>query len=402
MRLLKKMKIDTTLLLTLLVILVGYILIHDLLGGTLFAHSEWDSYTLQAMAWRQGRMDLEQNYAWLELAIFQGKYFVSFPPVPSLVMVPLTYLFGAQTPNNFIMVVYSLMSVSAAYFVFVSVGMKKNHAAFFATFVVLGSNMMWMSTNGGVWFQAQSLNMLLCLLAILAVLKKRRALGMTLVALAVGCRPFSICLFPVFLVYFCLQDKAETPDIPLWKIILKQWKTLIIPALIGASYMAYNYARFADPMEFGHNYLPEFSGDTPQFGLYYALENLGNIFRPIFITGAGILTYPTFNGFLFFVANPFFLLFFAQIIRDVKSRSMTKTKIACIVFLLMDLFLLLVHKTFGGWQFGARYTVDLLPFALFYMLLNGKHDVKRWEVVAGILALMFNIYGALAMTFLHA
>ena len=43
----------------------------------------YNSYALQTDSWLKGRLDLGQNYEWLELAIYQGKYFVSFPPFPS-------------------------------------------------------------------------------------------------------------------------------------------------------------------------------------------------------------------------------------------------------------------------------------------------------------------------------
>ena len=47
---------DTTLLCMLGFMAFGYLLLHDLFGGTLLSHSAWDSYTLQAMAWRRGSL----------------------------------------------------------------------------------------------------------------------------------------------------------------------------------------------------------------------------------------------------------------------------------------------------------------------------------------------------------
>ena len=42
----------------------------------------FNSFTLQACSWLKGRLDLGENYPWLELAIYEGKYYVSFPPFP--------------------------------------------------------------------------------------------------------------------------------------------------------------------------------------------------------------------------------------------------------------------------------------------------------------------------------
>ena len=57
----------------------------------------YNSYALQTDSWLKGRLDLGQNYEWLELAIYQGKYFVSFPPFPSYVLIPFVVLFGTNT-----------------------------------------------------------------------------------------------------------------------------------------------------------------------------------------------------------------------------------------------------------------------------------------------------------------
>ena len=95
-----------TLPLLLLMTLVLYLLLHDLFGGTLLASSPYNSYTLQALAWQKGQLGLGQDYPWLELAIYGGDWFVSFPPVPSVVMLPFTLVFGAETPDNLIILYF--------------------------------------------------------------------------------------------------------------------------------------------------------------------------------------------------------------------------------------------------------------------------------------------------------
>lgn len=89
-----KTKIDWFLVGTLITLFFGYLLFHSLFGGTLFSYNDWDGYTLQALAWRDGSAALPQNYSWLELAEYGGNYYMSFPPLPSLVMFPLTFFSG--------------------------------------------------------------------------------------------------------------------------------------------------------------------------------------------------------------------------------------------------------------------------------------------------------------------
>ena len=74
--------------------------------------------------------------------------------------------------------------------------------------------------------------------------------------------------------------------------------------------------------------------------------------RPITITAGGRLEFPYFNGFLFYVANPLYLLLFIQVFRDGRAKHMDGLRWALLLAMAAELLLLCVHKTFGGWQFG--------------------------------------------------
>ena len=83
-------------------------------GTDFFAHGPFDSYTRQALAWRDGRMMLDGEYPWLELAIFEGEYYVSFPPVPSVPMWVLSFFFGLETPDALMCLLYWLGGAACA------------------------------------------------------------------------------------------------------------------------------------------------------------------------------------------------------------------------------------------------------------------------------------------------
>lgn len=384
------------LLISILLTVLGFILIHDLIGDTFLKHSDWDSYTLQAMSWREGSISLKENYSWLEIATYNGNYFVSFPPIPSLVMMPFTFIFGEETPNNALLMIYVIVCVVGAYKVYKYFGASDKNATFWAVFTALGSNVLSISFNGGVWFQAQILNLLFCLFGVWAAIKNRRILSMAFIALAVGCRPFSLFYFPALITYFIVEDRNN--GLSIVKSISKMWKSIILPVLIIGSYMLYNYARFDNPFEFGHNYLPEFSNGDAQFGIQYFTTNLINIFRPIWLTKDLALEYPMFNGFVFFIANPIFIVLFIEFLKDIKNKKFNIEKLAIIVCLAFNMFVLLIHKTFGGWQFGARYTIDLIPFVVLYIAKNIRdREIKLWEKAIGTLGVILNAYGALIL-----
>ena len=397
--LLKKLRgIDTGMLCIPALMLLGYMFMHMLFGGTLLSYNCWDSYSLQAMSWLSGRLDMGKNYEWLELAVYNGKYYLSFPPLPSVVMLPFVLLFGERTPSNLVSALYGIFTAMIAYRILKKAGMKRGGAVFFAIAYVWGSNMLWLSTSGGVWFLAQGLNMLLLTACVYFAQQKMQMAAYAMVALAVGCRPFSVCMFLPLMAYFYTADK----DRPMADRIGGQIRSLIIPVFIALCYMLYNYVRFDNVLEFGHNYLPEFTeSEKGQFSLSYILPNLYNLLlRPVTLRADLTLEYPLFDGFMFYIANPMFLIWFAAVVKDVRQKKLDAVRLCIVIAVFAELLLLCAHKTLGGWQFGARYTVDMLPMALMYMMLK-KDEPGGISAFIMAVGMMYNLYGALAMTMLH-
>lgn len=386
----------------LLCLAAALFLYHSLAGGTLLDPNPYDSYTLQAVNWLAGRTCIEdgENYAWLELAIYEGRYYQSFPPVPGLVLLPWAAVFGTAVPANLVIALLALCTAAGVYACFWQSGAEPLTAAFFAVFVGFGSNVFWLSTNGGVWFMAQVCGLCFAVWGLFYALRDtapaRMAASLCL-ALAVGCRPFYAVLLALWAVW---QLRAVVRG-------RRAARTLVpdaLPALLtAAGLMAYNFIRFGSVLEFGHNYLPEFTREADgQFSLNYLWGNLCNLLRPVTVTADLQLEFPLFNGFLFFAANPLFLLWATDALhRDRPRREALPLPVhggalaaACLAVTLLTC----MHRTLGGWQFGARYLVDLFPYVLLWFLARAKW----WKPGAPALTLcglaaLFNLYGAVFM-----
>ncbi len=354
----------------------------------ILAHSPYDSYSLQAMLWREGRVSLTENRAWLELAVYGGEYYISFPPFPTLVMLPLTFFFGEETPSQLV----SFACVLAAYlFGFLTARRRKVSpamSAFMAVFLVLGCNLCEFGLYGGVWNVAQSMGFALTCAAFYGVSRRTRPgtyASLILIACAVGCRPFQAVYVPLLL-YFALKRLG----------IKRLWPALIVPGLIALSYAFYNWLRFSDPLQFGHDYLPEFAQQSEygQFSLHYIPSNLRNILRlPRFENGR--LTFPTAFGFAFWLCNPLFPLFLAAFALRVMRDKVRPWHWMLLFTLLIHFFLLLMHKSFGGVQFGTRYLCDLAPAMYFFWARPRSSRLRRVPLCAACsFGILFNLYGA--------
>lgn len=367
-------------------IVVLYGALHLALGTQPFAHSIYDSYTLQALAWREGRLSLGQAYPHLELAMFNGEWYVSFPPVPSLVQLPLTFLFGRNTPDGLLVKVYVTLSCLLLYFYFRRVRkLQPWHACLWSLFLIFASDILSISLDGGVWYQAQTLNLLLLTAAFVAMARKKPTLSCALYALAVGCRPFSVLFGPVLLTMY-LQSRP--PRRPLWP-------GLAVGLGIAACYAAYNLARFGNPFEFGHNYLPEFvNSEHGQFSLSYLGKNVRTFLRGLpFAREGGALVLKMF-GFSMFLCNPTTWLTPVWVACAALRRRVRAGAVISLALMGAHLFCLLLHKSFGGLQFGARYTLDLIPYAFACLHFLPRRAPRTWENLVFFAFVAFNAVGA--------
>lgn len=356
--------------------------------------SGYYTYTLQALAWRSGKVSLGQDYSWLELAVFNGDWYVSFPPVPSVPLFFLTFLFDNNTPDNLLVKLYVLIGCLAIWRMLKAAGYDRLSAAAFALLCSFASCLLALTTDGAVWYQAQTLAFCLTCLSLSCAWRGRITFSLVCYALAVGCRPFNVMYgIPLIALYY---SKCREKEMPFRSMLKKAAPGILLGLLIAACYGWYNAVRFGNPLEFGHNYLPEFS---TQGGVQFSLKHIANnlrsfVLRLPFYDGSNGWELQKF-GFCFLIANPILLLMLIWTVSDILHRRCSWQKATLICTFLMHLFFLLLHRTFGGYQFGARYTCDLLPYAALYLAFPGhKRKINPPEIAVLIFAMFFSVYGA--------
>lgn len=337
-------------------LICAYIALYGVMGQGVLSHSNYDSYTRQAQGWWEGRSFLPENISWLEIAEYDGHFYVSFPPFPSVVQFLLYPIFGLNTPDNLVNTLFGLGIFVLVYRYLMRRDFSGLNASLIALLMTLGSNLFYLSVTGWVWFSAQTQGFFFSVLAVHLMDKPRRsawALSFLCLGIAFACRPFNVLYAPLllYMLYQQLDDKRGVIR------NLARCVPYVLPlAAMGALAGAYNYSRFGSFLEFGHNYLPEFQA-AEQFSLSYLPTNLLEILK---LPGTVPGFWPQFNGTLFFLVNPAYVLMAVSLIRgrfDVK-------RLIFVLCLALHFVLTLCHRTMGGWQFGSRYLVDMLPFML--------------------------------------
>lgn len=375
----------------------GMWLVLDLITGkSFFGPSPYNSYTLQALSWLHGHTWVENNPI-LELAIYEGRYYVSFPPLPSVVLLPFAAVLGMKTPDNLLIKVYACAAVVFLYLALKKVSCRRAEAALWSFLAVFSSSLLPLTLEGAVWYQAQALALMLATAAVYLMTSDRMTWALFMYALSVAARPFDAVLFiPLITVWIYLNAKGgmSARDMA-GKLVPGFALGLMVALAIGI----YNYVRFHDPLEFGHNYLPEFSF---QGGIQFSLSHIGNnaktfIWGLPFDLSGGSLSLKRF-GFSFLIACPVLTVMLVSFVADLFRKRMDTLRLVTLCAFLAHFFLLLLHRTFGGYQFGARYCVDLLPYAFLYRLLQ-KESKKTpiWEWIPLGLGIAFSVYGSIVM-----
>ena len=372
------------------VAIIVYSLIYMFSGDFSVTANNWfNSYSIQAARWLDGHLDLEHNISWLEIAIFEGRYFISFPPFPSIVMLPFVFFMGTDTPDHAIALAISLLSLMYAYKIGAKFLTNRYHAVFLSLFLILGTNYLHISLWGAVWYIAQNMAFLFTLMAFYYALtdnSRHSYISLFAMCAAMGCRPFNALYLPVVLYLIYIRENKT------FTLYVKKVFIYAIPAIIlGVFFMWLNYARFGNIFEFGHNYLPEFTYDP--HGQFYAGRILSNLNRMFF--DFNMTSFPLFHGFAFWVASPIFisyiLYFFTYIFKKNQKDKSDYLILALPLLVLMHIVAFSFHRTLGGHQFGSRYTVDTLVATYLGLLFILKKIPPSNNVYFNIMPMLFGL-----------
>ena len=358
-----------------------------IITGTKTLAYPYPSYLLQAQAWLRGEISIP-NYEYLELAVFDGRCYVSFPPVPSVPMALYALIFGNSVPAGLFQKIYIMIAAALILSELLRTGrLGRWECAAWSVLFCLGSAMLPISLVGAVWYEAQILAFLFSVSAIIAVRRGHITTACVCYALAIGCRPFSALLGPVLAVIY-LRGAGSLRD-----KLLRAVPGLLFGIAIACAYAAYNYMRFGDPLEFGHNYLPEFTrADHGQLSFAYLWPNLKTFLfgSPVSIGADGTVSLNLF-AFSMFLSCPMILVSLIWFISDIFRRRADSLDVLIFSMQAANVILLCMHRTLGGYQFGARYALELMPLCLLRLLRREKPG--RWALILLAVGLIFNFIG---------
>lgn len=358
--------------------------------GWAFRLSPHPYYNYLADAFLHGQLNLRLLPAdTLDLILYQGKYYLYWPPFPALLVLPLVAVFGPNVSDVLVNVLLSGANAALIAAILAEAdrrGLARLSAlqrGLLVIFLIFGTMIAPLVPFGKVWFTGQLTGLACAAFTYWAVLHFRGWKAFLLAGIGMACvfgTRNSMILVGLWPAWYLLHEHW---DQRWWKLV-KLTILSIIPIFIAVGLIGwYNDARFGNPLEIGyrfHQMSPFFKPLYDQYGafnLHYLPTNL--YYQFIFYPLPWRIESPM--GGSVFLLSP---LFFAALWALWLDRRQLSTWILVATFVVAYIPIGLLMGT-GYFQYGPRYLLDLsIP-----LLLLTAQGMRRWPLglVAGLIGI---------------
>ena len=358
----------------------------------------YNNFVRLADAFLQGRLHFLEDYKWLELAVYKGKYYVLPPPMPAIIILPIVAIFGESTNQTLISIFFGSLNIPLAFLIVRKLTNSKGVQIWTTLMFGFGTIHWWVATAGGVWTFSQVISVTFLFLAIFYTLEvKNPFIPGFLLGASYWTRLLTILSFPFFLIMYSDRwFKKLNGTSPIHRIYFKP--LIFFCSGVGifvALNWTYNYVRFDTILDVSY-YLKPGIFEEPWyregiFDISYIPRHLRVIFLslPMFKTEMPFF-YPSLNGLAIWITTPAFIYAFLAGIRN-------RVSVGCWLSIILIAFVEFTHGTWGFSQFGYRFAVDFYPF-LFLLTVKGMGEKIRWHhkilIITGIIV---NLWGVLCI-----
>lgn len=215
-----------------------------------------NSYGALADAFLNGRLWVDKCPE-IDCAVFNGKTYIIFPPLPALLAMPFVAIKGFAAFKGFILLALAIGAVSLLIWrqILRALDVADEDRPWLLLALAFASPLYSVMLRAdGVWFFAQSVGFLMMSASLWAVIcRKSLPLAGLFVALAFLCRQMAI-FYPLFLVFLAMP--REQTFLQGSRALLRPVLLAAIPvlAVLGLIFV-YNAARFGNPLDTGYAYI---------------------------------------------------------------------------------------------------------------------------------------------------
>ncbi len=358
-----------------------------------------------AEAFLEGRLYLIDPPRTLDLTVFEGRFYVAFPPLAALLMLPEVALEGYQGVNTVAFsILYAALSAALVFLTLEAFSKQgwtqlNTRSNLWITAFFTFSTALWLLTLGGsVTYISQVLTTAFVAAAVFAAAASGSPwLAGSGLALAMLARPNVFLTWPFLLAIWLQREKDRGRALDLQKIIAWTAASAVPVAIVVVGMLAYNAARFHNPFDFGYqqmgvlNLVQDDLAQHGQFNPFFIPRNLYfMLLAPPFFDPqcAGGRLVPDPWGTSLLITGPAMLY-------AIRARSKQPWVIGAWASLIATVTLLLMYYNTGYSQFGYRFSMDFMLPMVCLMALGSRKRVSAWMIGLIVFGIVVNLIGTL-------
>jgi hypothetical protein len=362
-------------------------------------------FMYQADAWLHGQLHLRLPPPDLnDWARVDGRWYVSFPPGPALLMSPLVAVWGLSLDDVSFTVLFAALNVALFFLVLERLRAAgesprtRGEDAALALLFAFGTVAFSCSIRGEVWYTAEVLGVTATCLYLLAAHRAAHPLAAGLAWSFAAITRTPLVFTGLFFAAEVISGGGRLGDAirrgATWRDPIR-WRKVALFALGAAPLLAFaawsNWARFGSPLDFGHAHFwnNRVNADIRRWGLFslhYLPKQLHAAFTRLPLFEDGRLTYHPDGMSLLVTTPPFLLLLWPRLgPRLHPALWLTVAATALPGFL---------YQNTGYVQFGYRFSLDYTPY-LFLLLAVGGRPMRRLFWALALVGVAVNTWGAL-------
>jgi hypothetical protein len=361
-----------------------------------------DYFVRLADAFLHGRIYLTEAPSWLnELIPKDGVWYVAYPPMPAILLVPFVWLFGPEFPQQIASCLFAGIAVGLAWLVFGRFTMPPATRLGLTAVFGFGTAFWYVAEVGSVWYLSHVVAVMFSMAAILLALDRDRPrpflVGLLLGAAAMSRLPVGLTA-PFFIAMLVAVDRP--PRLPragergaaVVRVVLFGLGLAIPAALYGL----YDLARWGSLLDQGYVLIPGVL-DDPIYAKHgiLAVDYIPRNLYAIFLRSWNYVDDPPFLqpswwGLSLFLTTPLFLWLFKARWRDPRVAW-------ALVGAAVALVPVVTHGNVGITQFGYRFSLDVQPLLFVVLAVGFAGGLTRWAWAASVASIAICAYGIWAI-----
>lgn len=369
-----------------LFIIMAFLFLGTVISNLFKDDGEQNLHVHQARAFVEGKLDIDHKVN--DTAIYDGKYYVTFPPFPAFIITPVVAIFG--TVNTTLI---SLFLTVILFFVmkslFKRMGLDYVTSMWLIMAFIFGTGYWFIvKFSFGVWLFSHAVAVLMLFFMIREAFGQKRAWVM---AVFLGCAFLTrqLAIYSSVFVIAVLLDKSNG-NMKVYLVELLKFGAIF--SLFVLVYLGFNYLRFDDPFNSGYYYIAatdEFLGEL-RYGLFHYRYIPFN-FIYMFLQGPHWVfedlkpVNMDYFGTSITFASPFVFL-------SLKARGVSVIKAGAWITIGLCLIHMMLYCNNGWVQINTqRFTLDFLPVLMVLIAFAVNQINKSWMYVTVSIALFLNL-----------